>query len=116
MAEYSNTKVCIVFEPNGYAIWGKMQEVLNKMFKETGHKNVYMPILIPESLLKKEGELIQGFAPECAWVTTGSSSFLEEKLVVRPTSETLFSDYYSNKIKSYRNLPKLYNQCCNVIR
>ena len=116
LAEYSNTKGCIVFEPNGYAIWEKMQEVLNKMFKETGHKNVYMPVLIPESLLKKEGELIQGFAPECAWVTTGGSSILEEKLVVRPTSETLFSDYYSNKIKSYRDLPKLYNQWCNVIR
>lgn len=117
LADYSNVKGCIVFEPNGYAIWEKMQQVLDKMFKQTGHQNVYMPMFIPESLLKKEGELIQGFAPECAWVTQGGQDKnLEERMAVRPTSETLFSDYYSSKINSYRDLPKLYNQWCNVVR
>lgn len=117
LADYSNVKGCIVFEPNGYAIWEKMQQVLDKMFKQTGHQNVYMPMFIPESLLKKEGELIQGFAPECAWVTQGGQDkTLEERMAVRPTSETLFSDYYSSKINSYRDLPKLYNQWCNVVR
>lgn len=117
LADYSNVKGCTVFEPNGYAIWEKMQQVLDKMFKQTGHQNVYLPVLIPESLLRKEGELIEGFAPECAWVTQGGSSGeLDERLAFRPTSETLFSDYYSSKIKSYRDLPKLYNQWCNVIR
>ena len=116
LAEYSNTKGCIVFEPNGYALWEKMQSVLDKMFKDLGHQNVYMPVLIPEGLLKKEGELIEGFAPECAWVTQGGSGNLEERLAIRPTSETLFSDYYSTKVKSYRDLPKLYNQWCNVMR
>lgn len=116
LAEYSNVKGCIVFEPNGYAIWEKMQSVLDKMFKQTGHQNVYMPAFIPESLLKKEGELIEGFAPECAWITQGGKNVLEERMAVRPTSETLFSDYYSLKVKSYRDLPKLYNQWCNVVR
>lgn len=116
LAEYSNVKGCIVFEPNGYAIWEKMQSVLDRMFKETGHQNVYMPMFIPESLLKKEGELISGFAPECAWVTQGGNNNLEERMAVRPTSETLFSDYYSSKINSYRDLPKLYNQWCSVVR
>lgn len=116
LADYSSVKGCIVFEPNGYALWEKMKEVLDKKFKETGHENVYMPVLIPESLLDKEGELIEGFAPECAWVTQGGSNQLEEKLAFRPTSETLFSDYYSKKVKSYRDLPKLYNQWANVIR
>lgn len=116
LAEYSNVKGCIVFEPNGYAIWEKMQSVLDRMFKETGHQNVYMPMFIPEGLLKKEGELISGFAPECAWVTQGGNNNLEERMAVRPTSETLFSDYYSSKINSYRDLPKLYNQWCSVVR
>lgn len=117
LADYSNVKGCIVFEPNGYAIWEKIQQVLDRMFKQTGHQNVYMPMFIPESLLKKEGELIQGFAPECAWVTQGGQDkTLEERMAVRPTSETLFSDYYSSKINSYRDLPKLYNQWCNVVR
>ena len=116
LAEYSNVKGCIVFEPNGYAIWEKMQSVLDKMFKTTGHQNVYLPVLIPENLLKKEGELIEGFAPECAWVTMGGSNTLEERMAIRPTSETLFSDYYALKVKSYRDLPKLYNQWCNVMR
>lgn len=116
LAEYSSVKGCVILEPNGYAIWEKMQSVLDKMFKQTGHQNVYMPMFIPESLMKKEGELIEGFAPEGAWVTEGGSSKLEERLIVRPTSETMFSDYYALKVKSYRDLPKLYNQWCNVVR
>ena len=116
LCDYSNVKGCMVIEPNGYAIWEKMQGVLDQMFKETGHQNVYMPLLIPESLLKKEGELIEGFAPEVAWVTHGGSKELEERLCVRPTSETLFSDYYSSVVKSYRDLPMKYNQWCSVMR
>ena len=116
LADYSGTKGCIVFEPNGFALWEEMQSVLDRMFKETGHVNVCMPMLIPESLLKKEGELIEGFAPECAWVTMGGNKNLEERFAIRPTSETLFSDYYKDKVKSYRDLPKLYNQWCSVMR
>jgi len=116
LADYSNVKGCTVFEPNGYAIWEKMQQVLDGMFKKTGHKNVYMPVLIPENLMKKEGELINGFAPEVAWVTIGGQKELEERMCIRPTSETLFSDYYSSKVKSYRDLPLKYNQWCNVMR
>ena len=116
LADYSTVKGCIIFEPNGYAIWEKMQSVMDSMFKESGHQNVYLPVLIPESLLAKEGELINGFAPECAWVTTGGQDTLEERLAFRPTSETLFSDYYSKNVKTYRDLPKLYNQWCNIIR
>ena len=116
LADYSSVKGCVIFEPNGYAIWEKMQEVLDKKFKETGHQNVYMPMFIPEGLLAKEGELIEGFAPEGAWVTEGGKSKLEERLMVRPTSETLFSDYYASKVSSYRDLPKLYNQWANVVR
>ena len=116
LADYSSVKGCIVFEPNGYAIWEKMQSVLDKMFKKTGHKNVNMPMFIPENLMKKEAELVEGFAPEVAWVTIGGSKQLDEKLIVRPTSETLFSDYYSQKVKSYRDLPKKYNQWVNVVR
>lgn len=116
LCDYSNVKGCIVFEPAGYAIWEKMQSVLDGMFKDSGHQNVYMPMLIPENLMKKEGELIDGFAPEVAWVTHGGSKELEERLCVRPTSETLFSDYYSNAVKSYRDLPMKYNQWCSVMR
>jgi len=116
LADYTSVKGCVVFEPNGYAIWEKMQEVLDREFKKTGHKNVNMPLFIPENLLRKEGELVEGFAPEVAWVTTGGSKQLEERLAVRPTSETLFSDYYSKKVKSYRDLPMKYNQWVNVVR
>lgn len=116
LATYSNTKGCIVFEPNGYAIWERMQSVLDNEFKKTGHQNVYMPLLIPENLMNKEGELVNGFAPEVAWVTVGGQKELDERLCIRPTSETLFSDYYSTVVKSYRDLPKLYNQWCNVLR
>ena len=116
LCDYSNVKGCIVFEPNGYAIWERMQNELDKMFKQTGHQNVYMPLLIPEKLMKKEGELINGFAPEVAWVTIGGNKELEERMCIRPTSETLFSDYYSSKVKSYNDLPLKYNQWCNVMR
>lgn len=116
LADYSSVKGCIVIEPNGYAIWEKMQEILDKKFKELGHINCQMPLLIPESLLKKEGELVEGFAPEVAWVTEGGEKKLEERLCIRPTSETMFSDYYSTHVKSYRDLPLLYNQWCNVLR
>ena len=116
LADYSDVKGCVVLEPNGYAIWEKMQSVLDKMFKKLGHQNVYMPVFIPESLLAKEGELISGFAPDCAWITHGGSNQLEERMAFRPTSETLFCEYYAKKVKSYRDLPKLYNQWCNVVR
>ena len=116
LASYTSVKGCIAIEPNGYAIWEKMQEILDKKFKELGHVNVQMPVLIPESLLKKEGELVNGFAPEVAWITHGGSKELEERLCFRPTSETMFCDYYKDHVSSYRDLPKLYNQWCNVIR
>ena len=116
LCDYSSVKGCMVIEPNGYAIWEKMQQILDKKFKELGHVNVAMPVLSPENLLKKEGELVNGFAPEVAWVTHGGQKELEERLAFRPTSETLFCDYYKDHISSYRDLPKLYNQWCNVIR
>ncbi len=116
LSSYSNVKGCIILEPNGYAIWENIQASLDKMFKESGHKNVAMPMFIPESLMRKEGELINGFAPEVAWVTMGGNKQLEERMCVRPTSETLFSDYYSNVVKSYRDLPLKYNQWCSVVR
>ena len=116
LCDYSSVKGCMVIEPNGYALWEKMQEILDKKFKELGHVNVQMPLLIPENLLKKEGELVEGFAPEVAWVTTGGSKTLEERLAIRPTSETMFSDYYHSHVNSYKDLPKLYNQWCNVLR
>ena len=116
LASYTSVKGCIAIEPNGYAIWEKMQEILDKKFKELGHVNVQMPLLIPESMLKKESELVNGFAPEVAWVTYGGSKELEERLCIRPTSETMFCDYYRDHVSSYRDLPKLYNQWCNVLR
>ena len=116
LADYSSVKGCVILEPNGYAIWKKMQSVLDGMFKKSGHVNVSMPVFIPESLLRKEGELVEGFAPEVAWITEGGSNKLEERLAFRPTSETMFSDYYSKTVKTYRDLPKLYNQWCNVFR
>lgn len=116
LATYSSVKGCIIFEPNGYALWEEIQKNLDRIFKETGHRNVYMPLLIPKSLLEKEGELVEGFAPEVAWVTKGGQKELEEPLCVRPTSETLFSDYYHEVVKSYRDLPLKYNQWCSVFR
>ena len=116
LARYSSVKGCLIYEPNGTAIWEKIKEILDKKFKETGHKNITMPMLIPENLLKKEGELVAGFAPEVAWVTHGGEKKLEERLCIRPTSETLFSDYYHEVVKSYKDLPLKYNQWCNVMR
>lgn len=116
LARYSNVKGCIIFEPNGCALWESIKENMDKLFKETGHKNIMMPMFIPENLLRKEGELVNGFAPEVAWVTIGGSKPLEEKLAVRPTSETLFSDYFHEVVKSYRDLPLNLNQWCSVVR
>ena len=116
LARYSNVKGCIIFEPNGCALWESIKENMDKLFKETGHKNIMMPMFIPENLLRKEGELVNGFAPEVAWVTIGGSKPLEEKLAVRPTSETLFSDYFHEVFKSYRDLPLKLNQWCSVVR
>ncbi len=116
LAAYSSVKGCTVMEPYGYAIWEKMQNILDKKFKELGHQNVYMPLLIPENLLKKEGELVNGFAPEVAWVTHGGEKLLEERLCIRPTSETMFCDYFRDHVSSYRDLPKLFNQWCSVLR
>lgn len=116
LARYSNVKGCIIFEPNGCALWESIKENMDKLFKETGHKNIMMPMFIPENLLRKEGELVNGFAPEVAWVTIGGSKPLEDKLAVRPTSETLFSDYFHEVVKSYRDLPLKLNQWCSVVR
>ena len=116
LIEYSNVRGCMIFRPNGYAIWENIQKELDRRFKETGVENVYMPMLIPESLLQKESDHVEGFAPECAWVTTGGNEPLEERLCIRPTSETLFCDLYSKIVHSYRDLPKVYNQWCSVLR
>ncbi|MCL1823737.1 MAG: proline--tRNA ligase [Oscillospiraceae bacterium] len=113
---YSGVKGCMVIRPYGYAIWENIQKLLDKRFKETGHENVYMPMFIPESLLNKEKDHIEGFAPEVAWVTHGGSEELTERLCVRPTSEVLFCEHYKQIISSYRDLPKLYNQWCSVVR
>ncbi len=113
---YSNIKGFMVYKPAGYAIWEAIMQHLDARFKATGVQNVSMPMLIPESLLNKEKDLVEGFAPEVAWVTHGGSEQLQERLCVRPTSETLFSDFYKDDIQSYRDLPKLYNQWCSVVR
>ena len=113
---YTTVKGCMVIRPYGYAVWENIQNILNGMFKETGHENVYMPMFIPESLLQKEKDHVEGFAPEVAWVTHGGSEKLEERICVRPTSETLFCEHYSDIIRSWRDLPKLYNQWCSVVR
>ena len=113
---YSSVKGCMIIRPYGYAIWELIQKELDRRFKETGHENVYMPMFIPESLLQKEKEHVEGFAPEVAWVTHGGDEELAERLCVRPTSETLFCDHYKDIIHSYRDLPKLYNQWCSVVR
>ncbi len=116
LVEYSSVKGSMIICPYGYAIWENMQKILDAKFKETGHENVQMPMFIPESLLNVEKEHVEGFAPEVAWVTYGGSEKLEERLCVRPTSEVLFCDYYKKIIKSYRDLPKLYNQWCTIVR
>ena len=116
LVDYASVKGFMILRPYGYAIWENIQRIMDGMFKKTGHVNVAMPVLIPESLLKKEGELVEGFAPEVAWVTHGGSEKLEERLAFRPTSETMFCDHWHNVLQSYRELPMLYNQWCSVIR
>src|SRR5213596_1461124 len=116
LADYAPVKGCMIIRPNGYAIWEKMQQALDGMFKETGHQNAYFPLFIPESFLQKEAEHVEGFAPEVAVVTHAGGSKLEEPLVIRPTSETIIWNTYRNWIQSYRDLPLLLNQWCNVVR
>lgn len=116
LIEYTSVKGCMVIRPYGYAIWENIQKILDGMFKALGHENVCMPMFIPESLLQKEKDHVEGFAPEVAWVTHGGSEKLEDRLCVRPTSETLFCEHYANIVHSYRDLPKLYNQWVSVVR
>ena len=116
LIDYSAVKGCMIIKPYGYAIWENIQHELDRRFKETGVENVYMPMFIPESLLEKEKDHVEGFAPEVAWVTQGGLNELPERLCVRPTSETLFCDFYKNIVHSYRDLPKVYNQWCSVVR
>ena len=116
LTDYSSVRGCMVIKPAGYAIWENIQKELDRRFKETGVENVYMPMFIPESLLNVEKDHVEGFAPEVAWVTHGGLNPLQERLCVRPTSETLFCDFYKNDIQSYRDLPKVYNQWCSVVR
>ena len=116
LIDYSSIKGMFIMRPYGYAIWENFQRILDAKFKETGHENVALPMLIPESLLQKEKDHVEGFAPECAWVTYGGSDKLEERMCIRPTSETLFCEHYAHIIHSHRDLPKLYNQWCSVLR
>ncbi len=116
LIDYTSVKGCMAIKPAGYAIWENIQRELDRRFKETGVENVYMPMFIPESLLQKEKDHVEGFAPEVAWVTHGGLNPLQERMCVRPTSETLFCDFYANDIQSYRDLPKVYNQWCSVVR
>ena len=116
LIDYTSVKGCMVIKPAGYAIWENIQHELDRRFKETGVENVYLPMFIPESLLQKEKYHVEGFAPEVAWVTHGGLEPLQERLCVRPTSETLFCDMYAKEIQSHRDLPKVYNQWCSVVR
>ena len=116
LVDYSSVKGSMIIRPYGYAIWENIQAVLDRMFKDTGHENIQMPMFIPESLLNVEKEHVEGFAPEVAWVTHGGSEKLDERMCVRPTSEVLFCEHYAKIIKSYRDLPKLYNQWCTIVR
>ncbi|NLV51532.1 MAG: proline--tRNA ligase, partial [Clostridiales bacterium] len=116
LIDYTSVKGMFILRPYGYAIWENIQSELDRRFKEKGHVNVSMPLLIPESLLQKEKDHVEGFAPECAWVTYGGNEKLEERLCVRPTSETLFCDHWANIVHSWRDLPLLYNQWCSVLR
>ena len=116
LIDYSAVRGCTIVRPYGYAIWELIQKYLDAEFKKLGHENIYMPMFIPESLLQKEKDHVEGFAPEVAWVTHGGDEKLAEKLCVRPTSETLFCEHYANIIQSHRDLPKLYNQWCSVVR
>lgn len=116
LISYSSIRGCMIVRPEGYAIWENIQKEMDARFKETGVENLYMPMFIPESLLQKEKDHVEGFAPEVAWVTHGGEEKLQERLCVRPTSETLFCDFYSDIIQSHRDLPKNYNQWCSVVR
>ncbi|MBI4879071.1 MAG: proline--tRNA ligase [Planctomycetes bacterium] len=116
LGDYSPVKGCMVFRPRGYAIWEKIQADLDRRFKETGHQNAYFPLLIPESFMRKEAEHVKGFAPECAVVTHGGGALLEEPLMIRPTSETIIGYMFAKWVESYRDLPLLINQWCNVLR
>lgn len=116
LMDYSRAKGFIIYRPYGYAIWENIQSWLDKRFKETGHQNVYMPMLIPESLFNLEKEHVDGFAPECAIVTIGGNKDLDDRLIVRPTSEVLFCDHFKDILNSYRDLPIKYNQWCSVLR
>ena len=116
LADYTDTKGCIAIKPYGYAIWENIKDYTDKKFKESGVENVYFPELIPESLLKKEEDHVEGFAPEVAWVTNAGGEDLEERYCIRPTSETMFSTLYSKWLSSWRDLPMVYNQWCSVLR
>ena len=116
LVDYSTVKGCMILRPYGYAIWENITHILDGMFKATGHENVAMPIFIPESLLQKEKDHVEGFAPEVAWVTYGGTEKLEERMCVRPTSETLFCDHFAHVLHSWRDLPMKYNQWCSVVR
>jgi len=116
LVDYSSVRGCVILRPAGYAIWEAIQQVLDGQFKATGHENVYLPMFIPESLLQKEKDHVEGFAPEVAWVTHGGDEELSERLCVRPTSETLFCEHFANIVQSWRDLPKMYNQWCSVVR
>lgn len=116
LIDYSSVRGCMIIRPYAYAMWENIQKDLDRRFKETGHENVYMPMFIPESLLQKEKDHVEGFAPEVAWVTQGGNDELAERLCVRPTSETLFCEHYAKVVQSHKDLPKLYNQWCSVVR
>ena len=116
LVDYSSVRGCVILRPYAYSIWENIQRIFDGMIKQTGHENVYLPLFIPESLLQKEKDHVEGFAPEVAWVTMGGGEKLEERLCVRPTSETLFCEHFSHIVHSWRDLPKLYNQWCSVVR
>ena len=116
MVDYAPVRGCMVIKPYGYAVWELIQKAFDAEFKRTGHQNVYMPMLIPESLLLKEAEHVEGFAPEVAWVTQGGTEKLDERLAIRPTSETIFCTMYAKWVQSWRDLPMKYNQWCSVMR
>ncbi|MCX7766082.1 MAG: proline--tRNA ligase, partial [Candidatus Sumerlaeia bacterium] len=116
LADYTNLKGCMVIKPYGFELWENIREALDKRIKATGHKNAYFPLFVPESLLKKEAEHVEGFAPQVAWVTRGGDEELEERLAIRPTSEAIICSIYAKWIQSYRDLPLLINQWANVVR
>ena len=116
LIDYSSIKGVFIYRPYGYAIWENIQRIMDAEFKKQGVENVYMPLLIPESLLQKEKDHVEGFAPECAWVTMGGGDALEERYAIRPTSETLFCEHFANVLQSHRDLPMKYNQWCSVLR